>query len=222
MFVVCAAVAIGVEFAQLFFPPRTVSLNDILAEFIGTGLGIVVWLVWGGALQRFAAGMERGGLPAIRAAVVGYVLAYLALSLFPYDFLVSAQEFAEKFAAGGYGFLVASETCGRLSTCAGKLVAEIVAVVPLGVLLGMALGRDARNAYVIAALSGPRARLRDRDRATVHRVRDLRRRLAADPRRRCHARRRAVPARAPAKPRRAAAVHRARALRRRSRSISSR
>ena len=153
-FVVCAAVALGVEFTQLFFPPRTVSLNDILAEFIGTGLGIGVWLVWGGALQRFAAEMERGGLPAIRTAAIVYMLAYLALSLFPYDFLVSAQEYSEKFAKGGYGFLVASETCGRLSACAGKLLAEIVAVVPLGVLLGMLLGRNARNPYVIAALSG--------------------------------------------------------------------
>src|SRR6185503_2185733 len=31
--VACAAVALAVEFAQLFFPPRTVSLNDIVAEF---------------------------------------------------------------------------------------------------------------------------------------------------------------------------------------------
>ena len=35
--VVCAAVALGVEFTQLFFPPRTVSLNDIVAEFVGSG-----------------------------------------------------------------------------------------------------------------------------------------------------------------------------------------
>ena len=88
-FVVCAAVALGVEFTQLFFPPRTVSLNDILAEFIGTGLGIGVWLVWGGTLQRFAAAMERGGLPAIRTAAIVYMLGYLALSLTA--FLVPAK-----------------------------------------------------------------------------------------------------------------------------------
>ncbi len=154
VFVVCAAVAIGVEFTQLFFPPRTVSQNDILAELIGTGLGIGVWLAWGSVLRRFVAEMERGGLPAIRTAVVVYVLAYLALSLFPYDFLVSAQELAEKFARGGYGFVVASGTCGSVSACAGKMLAEIVAVVPLGVLLGMSLGRRAPNAYAIAAFTG--------------------------------------------------------------------
>jgi VanZ family protein len=154
VFAACAAVALGVEFAQLFFPPRTVSMNDIIAEFIGSGLGIAIWLKWGNALERLWRQMERGGLPAIRAAVVVYVLAYLALSLFPYDFLVSAQEVSEKLRGGGYGLFVASGACARLSICAGKLVAELVAVVPLGVLLSMALGKTAQRAYAIAVLCG--------------------------------------------------------------------
>ena len=33
------ALAIAVEFTQLFFPPRTVSLNDLLAETIGAAAG---------------------------------------------------------------------------------------------------------------------------------------------------------------------------------------
>jgi len=154
VFVFCAAVAVGVEFTQLFFPPRTVSLNDIVAEFIGSALGIGAWLVWGGALERLWAEMDRGGMPAIRAVVVVYVLAYLAFGLFPYDFLVSAQEFAEKFAGGGYGLIVAAGTCERFSGCAGKLIAETVAVVPLGVLLGIVLGKGAQRVYRTAALSG--------------------------------------------------------------------
>jgi VanZ family protein len=152
--VFCGAVAVGVEFTQLFFPPRTVSLNDIVAELIGTGLGVACWLIWGRAIDRLWMEMERGGVPAIRAAVVGYVLAYFAFSLFPYDFLVSAREFSEKLAGVGYGFIMAPTTCERLSVCAGKLVAETVAVIPLGVLLGMILGREARYPYLIGALCG--------------------------------------------------------------------
>src|SRR5262249_8262064 len=49
---------------------------------------------------------------------------------------------------------VAPGTCERLSICVGKLVAEIVVVVPLGVLLGMALGKGAQHAYAIAVLCG--------------------------------------------------------------------
>ena len=89
-------------------------------------------------------------MPAIRAAVVVYVLAYLALGLFPYDFLVSAQEFAEKFAGGGYGFLVASGTCERLSGCAGKLDRR------------NRRGRSARRAARHGARQGRAARLPDR------------------------------------------------------------
>ena len=154
VFVFCAAVALGVEFTQLFFPPRTVSINDIVAEFVGSGLGIGLWLAWGRKLEQLWADMTRGGLPAIRAAVVGYVVAYLAFSLFPYDFLVSAQEFAEKFSGDNYRLLVTSATCGRLSMCAARLFAETIAVVPLGVLLGMGLGKSVRRVYLTAAICG--------------------------------------------------------------------
>lgn len=154
VYVFCAAVAVGVEFTQLFFPPRTVSQNDIIAELIGSGLGLGIWIVWGAALHRLWIRMERGGLPAIRAAVFAYVLAYLLLSLFPYDFLVSAQELADKLAGGNYGFLLASTSCQRVSACAGKMIAEVIAVVPLGVLLGMALPAATRRPYAIAALCG--------------------------------------------------------------------
>ena len=154
IFVACAAVAFGVEFTQLFFPPRTVSINDIVAECIGSALGIVIWLARGGALDRLWSEMERGGPQAIRAAVVVYVLAYLTLSLFPYDFLISAQELSQKLSASSWGLIISAGTCGRFSTCVVKLSAETAAVVPLGVLLGMVLGKSARRAYAISAVCG--------------------------------------------------------------------
>ena len=40
----CGAVAVAVEFAQLFFPPRTVSQNDLIAEVLGSALG--AWLAF--------------------------------------------------------------------------------------------------------------------------------------------------------------------------------
>ena len=174
--------------------------------------------------ERLWAEMERGGMPAIRAAVVVYVLAYLAFSLFPYDFLVSAQEFAEKFAEGGYGFLVDVRN--------------------LRAAVGLRRQADRRNrrrrsarraAREWRSAQGRAARLRDRrDRAAwrlVSRSRlaqlflasgHLGGRIAADARRRLAARCRAAPACAPGQPRRAAAVHRARTCWRRSRSTSLR
>ena len=40
----CVALAVGVEFAQLFFPPRTVSQNDLMAESLGSLLGALLAL----------------------------------------------------------------------------------------------------------------------------------------------------------------------------------
>ncbi|HEY8503441.1 MAG TPA: VanZ family protein, partial [Gemmataceae bacterium] len=35
--------SLAVEFAQIYFPPRTVSVNDIVAETAGAVLGVALW-----------------------------------------------------------------------------------------------------------------------------------------------------------------------------------
>ena len=44
----------GVEFTQLFFPPRTVSQNDLLAETLGGALGLLLALPLANAARRVA------------------------------------------------------------------------------------------------------------------------------------------------------------------------
>lgn len=39
----CTLLCVSIEFTQLFFPPRTVSLNDIIAECTGAVIGIAAW-----------------------------------------------------------------------------------------------------------------------------------------------------------------------------------
>ena len=149
----CVMLAVAIEFAQLFFPPRTVSLNDILAEIIGTVLGVVGWLLFGKALARFAHDIARGGRTAIRAVIAIYTLGYLAYSLFPYDFLVSSQEFAAKFATDSHALWLVPQTCNRYSFCIGKLIVEALAVVPLGAMLGPYL-RGSRAPFAWATVIG--------------------------------------------------------------------
>ena len=74
VFAGCVALAVAIEFTQLFFPPRTVSLNDILAEIIGSALGVVGWLMFGRSLSRFAHEISGGGRIAIRAAIAIYTI----------------------------------------------------------------------------------------------------------------------------------------------------
>ncbi|ATE60911.1 VanZ family protein [Thauera sinica] len=134
----CLALAAGIEFLQLFFPPRTVSLNDLLAEGIGTMLGAGLWFVSG---RRVAAMWERftaGGTHSIRALLALYALGYLGLSFFPYDFLVSSGELAAKLARPDSFGIGPGLSCGSGFTCSVKLLVEALLVVPFGLLLVLA------------------------------------------------------------------------------------
>lgn len=141
----CLALAVGVEFLQLYFPPRTVSLNDLLAESIGTALGCGIWFASG---PRFTAMWERfvaGGAHSLRALLALYATGYIAFSLFPYDFLISSAELSAKLAREGSLALGPAASCGAGLNCGVKLLAEAVLTMPFGALLALAARRpDAR------------------------------------------------------------------------------
>ena len=137
----CLALAVGIEYLQLFFPPRTVSLNDLLAESIGTALGAVIWFMSG---KRIAAMWERfiaGGRNSILALLALYAVGYLGLSFFPYDFLVSSGELAAKLAKPDSLSIGPGLGCGSGFTCGVKLIVEALLVVPFGLLLVFMRGR---------------------------------------------------------------------------------
>ena len=149
-FSLCAVLAIAVEFAQLYFPPRTVSLNDILAECIGTALGIVLWHAAGAKVLRLWREWWLGGREAGRALIALYSAAYLAFSLFPYDFIVTASELALKLATPGRLGFVVTQSCGAALPCVARLAAEVLTAAPLGVFLGMLAGPARRPGLVRA------------------------------------------------------------------------
>lgn len=154
VFAACAALAVGVEFAQMFFAPRTVSLNDIVAELFGTLAGIVVWEVWGRQMLDLWSRFRSGGIGTIRAAFITYALGYLLLSLFPYDFVVSAAEFMQKLQSDHTALILVQAGCGRALVCGSKLLIEVIAVVPLGFLLSLLVDRSRTVSYLRAFLAG--------------------------------------------------------------------
>ncbi len=84
-----ATVALGIEFTQQFFAPRTVSLNDIFAELAGSTMGIILWPVTGIRLVHLIRSIFRGGANARNAVLIAYAVGFAVLSVFPYDFLLS-------------------------------------------------------------------------------------------------------------------------------------
>lgn len=131
---ICLTLAVTVEFVQLFFPPRTVSLNDLLAEGIGSLVGVGLAAAWGGHFRRVLALAGDPGQLALRL-LEAYAVAYIAFSLFPYDFIVSAAELAAKSHSGAWGWFFARDAWhGSLVLTLAKHLGEALAVAPLGYL----------------------------------------------------------------------------------------
>jgi glycopeptide antibiotics resistance protein len=95
------AASVAIEFTQLYFPPRTVSQNDILAEAIGGALGMAAWWLWGPALWRWVrdwraargvSGLAERLLWAYLAVLFGYNLLPLDLTLSPVEVYHSWKE----------------------------------------------------------------------------------------------------------------------------------
>ena len=152
VFAAGATLAVAVEFSQIWFEPRTVSLNDILAEVIGTGLGVFLWNVAGGRAVDLMRKIVAGGPPAVKAMATFYALGYVAFSLFPYDFIITPRELAWKLGTGQAHLIFAD--CGSTFLCLTSLIAEVLAVVPLGVWVGMHYGQGRTRTLRIAMYIG--------------------------------------------------------------------
>lgn len=145
---VAVALAFAVEFAQLFFPPRTVSQNDLLAETLGSVLGVAVAPRLGGWAARARALAGTGFVDRLPWLLSGYAVLYLAYSFFPYDLLISRAEWAERLAGPNIGWWLARTEGGSLLRTLLQLAAEVLMCLPLGAALrlGRPLGWPAAAA----------------------------------------------------------------------------
>ncbi len=87
---------LALKFAQLYFPPRTVMLNYVVAQSVGAALGIAAFVV--GRSIFGTASLSQGWLrlddpcERFRLALLGYAAALFAFILMPLDFALSPGE----------------------------------------------------------------------------------------------------------------------------------
>ena len=149
-------VALVVEYLQVYFPPRTVSRNDLIAEAIGAGSGAL--LAWQGASagRHWAQRLRASG--AQRWAALGslYLISLLLLALFPFDLLISEPEWAAKLKSGNLGLLLATGDDERpAAVIAGKIAVELLAMVPVGLWLAhRQVGCSVPRALAFGAAAG--------------------------------------------------------------------
>ena len=133
----CLLVAVAVEFTQLFFPPRTVSLNDLIAEALGSLIGILIWLFLSAYFSDLWRQLLSAKLLSVKSVIIFYILIYAVLSLFPYDFVTSIAELNLKLAHGSDSFFMSYSTCQASGVrCGFKILSEIAVLLPLGLLCG--------------------------------------------------------------------------------------
>ena len=140
--------AVAVEFVQAYFPIRTMSQNDIVAEWIGTAVGAALAAAIGPWLWNLACRAFTTPPPKNLWLLGGLYAAGLALySIMPLDLVLSLDELLEKVQEGKIGVLPAA---GDLASH----VASFAAFVPIGILGGLRRERSTSAASGASAASG--------------------------------------------------------------------
>jgi VanZ family protein len=156
---VCAALAIALEFTQQFFPPRTVSWNDIAVECTGAAAGVAAWLASGRRVARWARRLTTVTTVSdlARRLMPAYLAALLIVELMPFDFVVGGAELAVKHSEGRVQLTPFSGPFD--AKAARKAIFNVVAFLPMGmlpVLAGMQFGSSVdRPRRPGLALAGP-------------------------------------------------------------------
>lgn len=152
----CFGLAFAVEFTQVYFPPRTVSQNDLIAECLGSLLGAALVPFFGPWLARLRTAWTLDGTGLVHYALQTYVAGYVLFCFFPFDFLLSPQELRGKFDSDHWGVLLAFAD-GRTGIRIGlQWLVELALSVPIGMLLarGKPGGGGLGRALLAGALLG--------------------------------------------------------------------
>jgi len=153
----CAAVALslGIEFTQLFFPQRTVSQNDILAETLGAAIGVAAWWLAGPRLLRWLGQMREAAQPwdFTRRVLYLYLAGLLIYNVLPLDLTLSPVELWHKLREGRLIWLPFTGLPADPAQAIYDLVTDALVWVPVGFLWRRGASWPAlRKVFLAAAL----------------------------------------------------------------------
>lgn len=132
----CVVFILAVKYTQLFFPPRTVTLNYVAAQVTGTLIGIVLFQLSRTRLYpRLAALFENGdGLTIVLGAYTVWLFAYF---LMPFDFVLSKGDLI----ARGLELITILGSAPGAARQPGHqflvFIADILSTVPVGMFLAV-------------------------------------------------------------------------------------
>jgi glycopeptide antibiotics resistance protein len=152
--IACVTLAVFVEFAQLFFPPRVSSINDIAAQTVGGAMGALFWLLRGQRLTANARILWRdfGSRNTVHLLLPLYLFVVLVVQTLPFDFTLSPVELYHKYQEGRVHLLPFTSSGVAGFELANKLFWNAVLFAPVGLLLIHLPGRVNRSGARILVL----------------------------------------------------------------------
>lgn len=153
--VLAGALAVGIEFTQLFFPQRTVSQNDILAEGLGGIVGTVLHFFVGARVQAWLDGFWRAQQSQDRASILlsSYLLILLVFNVMPLDLTLSPVEMFHKWKEGRLLFIPFSGLNDGWAIALYGLLTDMLIWAPVGALWALKSARSFRQIFWLGLLA---------------------------------------------------------------------
>lgn len=129
-----AAAATALEFVQIWFPGRTVSRNDIVAEITGGILGVLLWLGIGEQvvawLRTYTS--DRRSSSQLTWLLQAYLLGFIVYAVMPLDLTISVTELYHKYQRGQVQLLPFGYAYESLFEAIYQSVADVALMAPAG------------------------------------------------------------------------------------------
>jgi VanZ family protein len=146
----CISLCVTIEFTQLFFPPRTVSLNDIYAETLGAIIGLTLWWAIGAAVIRWYLGWRsaKGAIDLAQRLLYIYLFLLFGYNLLPLDLTISPVEIYHKWRGGRIILIPFMD--GQINPVQRfyGLLTDVLAWIPAGVLANLSALRSVRHMWL--------------------------------------------------------------------------
>ena len=154
----CTWLSASIEFVQLWFPMRTVSLNDVVAETAGALFGALLWRVLGQRVTdvvRWVMSQFRDPIGMWDWILCGYTVAFVLYSLYPMDLTINPTEIVAKYRSGRVVLAPFRQGFDSVSAALASFALGSVVAVPVG-LLAARLARllEVRRVWSVTLLVG--------------------------------------------------------------------
>ncbi len=154
--VACVLLALGVEFLQVFFPVRTDSASDVVAQTSGAVVGSVAWLAIGERITAWlrASLKERERSAVFQRVLLAYCVIWALTQVMPLDLTINPGELARKYRRGGILLRPFSYPYPSTFEMAWEFIGDVALNAPVGAaaMLLWTRGRSRRSSAMAIAL----------------------------------------------------------------------